>query len=209
MSRYQRPDHYTLRAKAEGLPARSAYKLEELDARFHLLRWGGRYLDLGCRPGSWSAWIRRQAGSDATILGVDLEEVEGFPGTFLQVSVDDLEPEQVRTLLGGPAHVVLSDMAPSTMGVKDVDHLRQIALAEAALAVAERVLAPGGAFVCKVFDGRDAPAFVAAVRARFETCKRLKPKATRDNSREFFVVGLGFLGPLPDEPAPPDEPARE
>ena len=148
-------------------------------------------------PGSWSAWIRRVAGSDATILGVDIEPCDGFPGTFLQQSVEDLDEQTVRAHLGGPADVVLSDMAPSTMGAKDVDHLRQVALAEAALAVAERVLAPGGSFVCKVFDGRDAPAFVSAVRTRFATCKRLKPKATRDSSREFFLVGLDFRGAAP------------
>jgi 23S rRNA (uridine2552-2'-O)-methyltransferase len=200
VSRYQRPDHYTRKARAEGLPARSAYKLEELDDHHHLARRGGRYLDLGCRPGSWSAWIRRQAGVDARLLGVDIEECDGYPGTFLRMSVDELTAEQVELALGGAADVVLSDMAPNTSGARDLDHLRQIALAEAALAVAERVLAPGGAFVCKVFDGRDAPAFVQAVRLRFTSVRRHKPKAVRSNSREFFLVGLGFRGAPPAEP---------
>lgn len=201
MSRYQRPDHYTRKARAEGLPARSAYKLEELDEHHHLVRRGGRYLDLGCRPGSWSSWIRRQAGADARLLGVDVEPCDGYPGTFLRMSVEDLTAAQVAEVLGGPADVVLSDMAPNTSGARDLDHLRQIALAEAALAVAERVLAPGGAFVCKVFDGRDAPAFVQAVRERFTTVRRHKPKAVRSNSREFFLVGTGFRG-APADPAP-------
>lgn len=200
MSRYQRPDHYTRKAKAEGLPARSVYKLEELDDHHHLVRRGGRYLDLGCRPGSWSAWIRRQTGADARLLGVDVEPCDGYPGTFLLMSVEDLTPAQVRQALGGPADVVLSDMAPNTTGARDVDHLRQIALAEAALAVAEQVLTPGGAFVCKVFDGRDAPAFVQALRARFTTVRRHKPKAVRSNSREFFLVGLDFHGAPAEQP---------
>lgn len=194
MSHYTRPDHYTRKAKAQGLPARSAFKLEQIAARHHLVRRDGRYLDLGCRPGSWSLWLRAQAGVDAHLLGVDIEPCDGYPGTFLELSVDDLTPELVAEHLNGPADVVLSDMAPRTTGARDVDHLRQIALAEAALAVAERVLAPGGVFVCKVFDGRDAPAFVQAVRARFTTVKRHKPKATRKSSREFFIVGEGFRG---------------
>ena len=139
-------------------------------------------------------WVRGEAGMDAHLLGVDIEPCDGYPGTFLEMSVDDLTPELVAEHLGGPADVVLSDMAPRTTGAKDVDHLRQIALAETALAVAERVLAPGGIFVCKVFDGRDAPAFVQAVRARFETVRRHKPKATRKSSREFFIVGDGVVG---------------
>ncbi|MCB9778287.1 MAG: RlmE family RNA methyltransferase [Alphaproteobacteria bacterium] len=194
MSRYKRADHWTKKAKAQGLPARSVFKLEEIDQKIPLVRKGGRYLDCGCRPGSWSVWIRRVAGADAALLGIDVEPCEGYPGTFLQLSVEDLTPDMVREHLGGPPDVVLSDMAPNTMGHKDTDHLRQIALAELALWLATQLLPPGGAFVCKVFDGRDAPAFVDAVRVHFDSVKRLKPKATRSNSREFFIIGTGFRG---------------
>ncbi len=194
MSDRRRPDHYTRRARREGLPARSVYKLEEIDRKEQLFRGVRRVLDLGCRPGSWSAYARRRCGPDAAILGVDIEPVDGFPGTFMQRSVEDLTPEGVVEVLGGPPQIVMSDMAPATMGNKGVDHLRQVALAEAALDVAVRLLPPGGAFVCKVFDGSDANAFVDAVRARFTKVKRVRPKATRKESREFFVVATGFRG---------------
>lgn len=200
MGHRRQPDHYNRRAHAEGMPARSVYKLEEIDEKADLFPRGVRVLDLGCRPGSWSAWVRQRGGAEARILGIDLEEVQGFPGTFLRMSVDDLTPERVRAELGGPPQVVLSDMAPSTSGARDLDHLRQVALAEAALAVATQVLVPGGAFVCKVFDGRDANAFVAATRAAFAEVRRVRPKATRRESREFFVVARGFRPPAPTPP---------
>jgi len=192
VSSYTRPDHYTRRAKAQGLPARSAFKLEELAKKHRLVRKQGRYLDLGCRPGSWSAWLARRAGTGAVFLGIDREPCDNYVGTFLQCPIEDLSPATVAEHLGGPAQVVLCDMAPNTMGAKDVDHLRQIALAEAALALALLVLDPGGCFVCKVFDGRDAPAFVQSVRAHFATVRRHRPKATRSRSCEFFLVAEGF-----------------
>lgn len=195
MAHRRLPDHYNRRAHAEGMPARSVYKLEEIDQKLDLFARGGRVLDLGCRPGSWSAYVRQRGGAETRILGVDIEPVQGFPGEFLCISVDDLTPELVLQRLGGAPDVVLSDMAPSTMGNKDVDHLRQIALAEAALAVAVRLLPRGGSFVCKVFDGRDAVAFYESVRACFTEVKRVRPKATRKESREFFLVARGFRAP--------------
>lgn len=194
MSDRTRPDHYSRRAHKEGLPARSVYKLEEIDRKRNLLPRGARVLDLGCRPGSWSAYARRRCGTDARILGVDLEPVDGFPGTFWRMSVDDLDLDAVVDELGGRPQVVMSDMAPATSGAKDVDHLRQIALAESALAVARSLLEPGGSFVCKVFDGSDAQAFYQDVQQSFAKVSRHKPKATRKESREFFVVGQGFKG---------------
>ncbi|RMG84160.1 MAG: methyltransferase domain-containing protein [Candidatus Dadabacteria bacterium] len=199
MADRRRPDHYARRARREGLPARSVYKLEEIDARVGLFRGVRRVLDLGCRPGSWSAYARRRCGPDAAILGVDIEPVDGFPGIFLQQSVEDLSPDGVIELLEGPPQVVLSDMAPATMGNKGVDHLRQVALAEAALDVAGRLLAPGGSFVCKVFDGSDANAFVDAVRSRFTEVRRIRPfrggQTRRYNTvRSYWNAGLACRG---------------
>lgn len=194
MSTYRQADHYSRRAQAEGLSARSAFKLDQIDQKHDLFRNGLRYLDLGCRPGSWSEWIRLKRGSDVTLVGIDLEPCPGYPGTFVQASIETIEPAHVLALLGGAPSVVLSDMAPATSGARDLDHLRQVALAESALTLAAAVLPPGGAFVCKVFDGRDGPAFVEAVRACFVEVRRHKPPATRSNSREFFLVGEGFRG---------------
>ncbi len=194
MTIYRQADHYSRKAQAEGLSARSAFKLDQIDQKHDLFKKGGRFLDLGCRPGSWSQWIRRKLGSEATLVGIDVETCQGYPGTFHQASIEEVDAALVAQLLGGAPGVVLSDMAPATSGARDLDHLRQIALAEAALALAVAVLPPGGAFVCKVFDGRDGPAFVEAVRAQFAQVRRHKPPATRSNSREFFLVGEGFVG---------------
>lgn len=185
---YKKPDRFTRQAKEEGYAARSVYKLKEIQASARILRRGQRVLDLGAAPGSWSRYAREVAGPTGVVIGVDVVE----PAEIVK-SVLDVEPDELRAALGGPAEVVLSDMAPLTIGDPQADHFVQIELATRALTLARAVLAPGGAFVCKVFDGQDAPAFVQDVRASFETVKRARPEAVRQNSREFFVVATGFL----------------
>ena len=192
-------DHYARKAQAQGYQARSVFKLEEMDQRLGLLRAGQRVVDLGCAPGSWSRYARSRIGPSGHLVGVDLKEVDGFPGTFLCEDLEGLTAQRLGELLGGKAHVVLSDMAPNTSGAKDLDHLRQISLAEAALDRACALLRPGGSFVVKVFDGRDAPAFTAQMRSAFEVVKRQRPDATKRQSREFFLVGLRFRG-TPSQP---------
>ena len=187
-------DHFARRAQAEGYQARSVFKLDEMDRRHHLLRPGARVVDLGCAPGSWSRYARERIGASGQLVGVDIQELQHYPGHFLQADLEELDADTLGTLLGGLAQVVLSDMAPNTTGNSSADHLQQIRLAEAALAAAERLLEPGGHFVVKVFDGRDAPALTEAMRARFESVKRERPPAVRKESREFFLVGLGYLG---------------
>jgi 23S rRNA (uridine2552-2'-O)-methyltransferase len=187
-------DHFGKRAKDEGWGARSVYKLQEIDRRFRLIRRGIRVLDLGCVPGSWSRWVSESR--PVALVGVDVQQADAFPGTFLQASVHELAPPAVLDLLGGPADLVLSDMAPSTTGNRLADHLAQLELAEAAHALAVGVLAPGGTFVCKVFDGQDAPALVARIRRDFQACRRVRPEATRKESREFFLVATGLLSPV-------------
>jgi len=187
-------DHYARRAQAQGYDARSVYKLEEMDRKHRFLRSGQRVLDLGCAPGSWSRLTRERIGHSGVLVGVDLQPVPGFPGDFVQGDLEALDRQVILDLLGGPADVVLSDMAPRTTGARGADHLRQIALAEAALAVVDEGLREGGAFVVKVFDGGEAQSYTAELRTRFETVKRMRPDAVKKMSREFFLVGLGFRG---------------
>jgi 23S rRNA (uridine2552-2'-O)-methyltransferase len=191
MNPYKRPDRFTQKAKEEGYAARSVYKLDEIDRRARILRRGQRVLDLGCAPGSWSKYTIERTGG---VVGVDLTEVAMPGGTFLTASIDDLTAEQLRESLGGKADVVLSDMAPLTTGTRDADHYAQIELARRAFEIACEILVPGGAFVCKVFEGQDAKAFELDVRRRFGETKRMRPEAVRANSREWFLVATGFEG---------------
>ena len=186
---YKRGDHYSRRARKEGYSARSVFKLEEIQTKWRLLRRGARVLDLGCAPGSWSAYARECVGADGTVVGVDIQQVDGFPGTFLLGAIEDMSADKLREALGGPADVVLSDMAPTTTGDRFGDHVRQVELVGVALTLCEEILAPGGHLVGKVFDGQDAPAFVQRVRGLFAETRRFKPKSTRGSSVEFFVVG--------------------
>jgi len=191
---YRRGDHYTRRAKDAGYAARSVYKLEEIQKKWKVLSRGQRVIDLGCAPGSWSRFARECVGKSGAVVGVDLQEVGGFPGTFLCGDIYALPVSSIAEALGGAADVLMSDMAPATMGNRYTDHVRQVQLAQQALVIAREVVGPGGAFVCKVFEGADAGGFVDEVRASFGTVKRLKPKATRGSSVEFFVVATQKKG---------------
>lgn len=189
----RRADHYTKKAKAAGYAARSVFKLEEIQRRFRLLKPGQRVVDLGCSPGSWSKYAAEKCGKKR-LVGVDITLVDPYPGQFIHGSILELAPERFTELLGGPADVVLSDMAPYTNGNRFSDHVRQLELAQAALDTATSLLAPGGSFVVKVFDGQDAHDYVQTVRRSFSGLKRIKPPATRNESVEFFVVATGFKG---------------
>ena len=192
---YKRPDRFSKKAHDEGYAARSVYKLDEILRRTRALRAGQRVVDLGCSPGSWLELAANAVGRSGVVVGVDIEEPKVHVGPVLVRSVLEVTPDEIRAVLGGPADVVLSDMAPRTTGDTFGDHVRQIELARAALALAEALLVPGGAFVCKVFDGEEAHAFVQDVRRSFDEARRLRPEAVRANSREFFVVGLGRRAP--------------
>lgn len=188
---YDRADSWTRRAKAAGFPARSVFKLEEIDARHHVVTAGGVAVDLGCYPGSWSKWL---LGRGVRVVGVDLK-APALPGTWIVDSVMDVEGAALREAAKGPIDLVVSDLAPNTTGQRLVDHVRQIALADRALTLAMEIGRPGSHFVCKVFDGEDAGAFVDRVRAAYADVKRLKPDATRGSSVEFFVVAKGLKAP--------------
>ena len=187
-------DARTREARRQGYPARSVFKLEEIDRRFHVLRPGLRVLDLGCAPGSWSIYAARKVGNKGFVLGVDLQACEVSSGgalTVVEGDATELTPEDIARLSGGrcpPFDVLLSDMAPRTTGVRVADHAASIELCETALALAERHLAPGGSLVVKAFDGSDLRAFEERLRGSFGPIRRVRPKGTRARSVEVFLV---------------------
>jgi 23S rRNA (uridine2552-2'-O)-methyltransferase len=189
-------DPYVTAAKAQGYRSRAAFKLVELDEKFHLLKPGGRVVDLGAAPGGWTQVAVRKVGERGRVVGLDLLPVDPVPGaTMLQGDFQDRAAEAaVEAALGGQADLVLSDMAPNTTGHAATDHLRIMALAELALDFALRVLAPGGAFAAKVFQGGSEKEFLATLKGRFAGVRHAKPPASRKDSAELYVVATGFKG---------------
>ena len=188
-------DPYVKRAKAENYRSRAAYKLIELDERFGFLRGAKTIVDLGIAPGGWSQVVRRQA-PQARIVGIDLLPTDPLEGvTILQMDfMDEAAPNQLKAALGGPADLVLSDMAANTVGHPQTDHLRTMGLVEAGLEFAREILRPGGTFVAKVLAGGADNALVAELKRNFATVKHAKPPASRKGSSEWYVVAQGFKG---------------
>ena len=187
-------DHYARRAQKEKYAARSVYKLEEIQKKHAIIKKGNRVLDLGCSPGSWLQFAVQQTGAQGRVVGVDLNPVNArLPEnvTTIQADINDLV-ESGDPVLGTGYHVVLSDMAPATTGNKHADAVRSFVLCETALAVAEKGLASGGHFVCKIFQGEDFKAFCDKVKARFARMHVFKPQSSRKGSKEIFVIGLGM-----------------
>jgi 23S rRNA (uridine2552-2'-O)-methyltransferase len=194
-------DPYVKRAKADGYRSRAAYKLIELDERFHFLKGAKRVVDLGIAPGGWTQVVRQRL-PQALVVGIDLLPVDPIEGaTILQMDfMDEHAPQLLSEALGGPADLVLSDMAANTVGHPQTDHLRTMGLVEAGLEFAAEVLHPGGAFVAKVLAGGADSHLVAELKRRFATVKHAKPPASRKGSSEWYVVAQGFKGP-PAQPA--------
>jgi len=188
-------DPYVARARAENYRSRAAYKLIELDERFGLLRGVKRVVDLGIAPGGWSQVVRRKS-PQALIVGIDLLPTDPIDGVaILQMDfMDDAAPEKLSEALGGPADLVLSDMAANTVGHPQTDHLRTMGLVEAGLEFARDILRPGGAFVAKVLAGGADNDLVAELKRNFATVKHAKPPASRKDSSEWYVVAQGFKG---------------
>jgi 23S rRNA (uridine2552-2'-O)-methyltransferase len=191
-------DPYVVRAKREGFRSRAAFKLAEIDDRYKLLKPGARVVDLGAAPGGWSEIAARRVGDKGRVIALDILDMKPVAGVeFLQFDfLDPSAPARLETMLGGgeKAHVVLSDMAANATGHRQTDHLRIMALAEAAADFAGQVLAPGGAFVCKVLQGGTEAALLAELKREFASVKHVKPPASRSDSAELYLLAQGFRG---------------
>ena len=186
----QGQDRYFRQAKDEGYRSRSAFKLEQINARFALIRKGDRVLDLGAAPGGWSQITQKWVGPQGLVIAVDLLAIDPIPGVAI-ITGDMTTPEvqaRIRDAARGKVDVVLSDAAPATSGIRDRDHARSIELAETALLLAREMLKPGGHFVVKVFEGEYFPGFLQEARRWFAAVKPHHPPASRDESCEMYVV---------------------
>ena len=188
-------DPYVKRAKADGYRSRAAYKLLELDEKYDLLRNASAVVDLGIAPGGW-AQVVREKRPQAAVVGIDLLPVDPIEGVtiFEMDFMDDAAPARLEGALGRAPDLLLSDMAANTVGHKQTDHLRTMALVEAAAWFAVETLAPGGAFVAKVLAGGTDRELLALLKQHFATVKHAKPPASRRGSSEWYVVAQGFKG---------------
>jgi 23S rRNA (uridine2552-2'-O)-methyltransferase len=190
----QTADPYFRRAKEEGYRARSAYKLLQIQERFHILHRGDTVLDLGAAPGSWSQVAAQLVGDDGLVVAVDLQPIEPIEDVLtIQGDMTSAEvQEDLAETTGGPVDVVLSDAAPNVTGIRLRDHAFSIALVYSALDIAQHLLRPGGNFVAKVFEGEDFAQLLVDLRAHFERVKPFYPDATHREGYEIFVVCQGF-----------------
>jgi 23S rRNA (uridine2552-2'-O)-methyltransferase len=191
-------DHYSERAKKERYPARSVFKLKEAQKKFRLIKKGDRVLDLGCSPGSWLLYAAELTGKRGRVLGIDLKTIRiKIPPQAETLTADILTIDRAwidKQELGNRFNVVLSDMAPATTGNKALDATRSFQLCQAALSIVEMVLKPGGSFICKIFQGEEFKEFSDTVRSRFKRHKIFKPQSSRKESKEIFILGMGFRG---------------
>ena len=206
-------DPYVAKAKAAGYKSRAAFKLLEIDEKYHLLKPGMRLVDLGAAPGGWCqvaaerigladpggrrrAGISAEAAARAHIVAIDLLEIDPLPGVdFLQMDFTLPEADEIlKERLGGEADGVMSDMAANTTGHKKTDHLKIIGLAEMAVAFAEDVLAPGGFFLCKLFQGGESGELITDLKRKFAIVRHVKPASSRAGSSEVYVLATGFRG---------------
>lgn len=189
-------DHYSEQARKEKYPARSVYKLKEAQKRFRFIKRGNRVLDLGCSPGSWLLYAAELTGKQGRVLGIDLKAVtcqmppqaESLTADILTIDRGWIEKQHLENRFD----VVLSDMAPATSGNKMLDAARSFQLCQAALNVAEMALKPGGSFICKIFQGEEFKKFAESVKSRFRKHRIFKPRSSRKESKEIFVLGMGF-----------------
>jgi 23S rRNA (uridine2552-2'-O)-methyltransferase len=190
----QLSDPYVARAKREGFRSRAAYKLAEIDEKYHLFKQGSRVVDLGAAPGGWSEIALKRIGPKGRVVALDILEFKPMTGVeFLKLDfLDNTAPDRLKEMLGGDADVVLSDMAANATGHRPTDHLRIMALAEAAVQFACEVLAKGGSFLCKVLQGGTEATLLAELKRDFESVKHVKPPASRADSAELYLLARGF-----------------
>jgi 23S rRNA (uridine2552-2'-O)-methyltransferase len=192
----QLADPYVARAKKEGFRSRAAFKLSEIDDKYHLLKSGARIVDLGAAPGGWSEIAAKRIGAKGRIIALDILDFKPMTGVeFLKLDfLDATAPDRLKEMLGGKADAVLSDMAANATGHRPTDHLRIMALAEAATHFAREVLGKGGSFLCKVLQGGTEATLLAELKRDFETVKHVKPPASRTDSAELYLLARGFRG---------------
>jgi 23S rRNA (uridine2552-2'-O)-methyltransferase len=208
---YAQPDRYTRAAKAAGYPARSVFKLEEIQRRYRLFRPGQRVLDLGAAPGSWTLYASREVGPGGRVLAVDLSEIEqGLPNNVIARQLDVMTAGRGELGDHAPYHVVLSDMAPRTSGARARDQALSYELCQRALALADELASADSHIVLKLFMSNDFKPLEQALRARYTECRAVRPVATRSQSMEVFLVGLRRREPgaAALAPAPPDADAQ-
>ncbi|WP_299983243.1 RlmE family RNA methyltransferase [Desulfobacula sp.] len=186
-------DHLTRRAKAENYPARSVYKLEEIQNKFRVMKKNDFILDLGCAPGSWLLYAAKQVGNQGRIFGIDLNPIEiQLPDNVVAIKDNILNLDNDSFLDENSGfNTILSDMAPATTGRKDVDALRSFELCNMALKVADDFLLQNGNFVCKIFQGNDFNEFQKNVKSKFKECKIFKPDSCRKQSKEIYIIAKG------------------
>jgi len=189
-------DPYVARAKREGLRSRAAYKLAEIDDKYRMLKSGARVVDLGAAPGGWSQVAALRVGPGGYVIAIDILDMKPIAGvTFEKLDfLDAAAPDRLKALLGGNADVVLSDMAANATGHRKTDHLRIMALAEAAAEFAREVLAKRGVFLCKVLQGGTEVALLSELKRDFASVKHVKPPASRTDSAELYLLARGFRG---------------
>ena len=187
-------DPYVVEAKKLGFRSRAAFKLQQLDDKFHFLKAGTRVVDLGCAPGGWCQIAVERVGARGKVVGIDYLETEPVAGAeILQLDfLDPSAPDRLKAALDGPADVVLSDMAAPTTGHAPTDHLRVMGLAEIAYEFAAEVLSPGGLFIAKVFQGGTERTLLDRLKKDFAVVRHAKPPASRQDSAEVYVVATGF-----------------
>lgn len=186
-------DHYARKAKRENYAARSVYKLKEADDKYKLLAPGGRVLDLGCAPGSWTQYAAEKVGPSGLVVGVDRTPVEGrFSDQVRLLTADVHEIDPADLTQNGLFDLVLSDMAPKTTGNKHVDQARSLDLVESAWRLGQTALKEGGGFLFKVFQSQEAEDFIKRIRPCFDKMTRIKPQSSRSYSYEIFGLGMGY-----------------
>jgi 23S rRNA (uridine2552-2'-O)-methyltransferase len=187
-------DPYVQRAKREGYRSRAAFKLIEIDDKYRILKKGARVVDLGAAPGGWSQVAAKRIGDGGHIVAIDLLDIEPIAGVdFIQLDfLDPAAPDELKARLGGGADVVLTDMAANATGHRKTDHIKIVALVEAAAEFAGEILKPGGAFLAKVIQGGTEPALLAQLKKDFATVRHVKPAASRADSAELYLLATGF-----------------
>lgn len=190
-------DHYFKKAKKQNFLARSVFKLEEIDLKFKILKRGDHVVDFGYHPGSWTQYAAKKVGEKGSVHGIDIRPLQEKLTNQKNIKLFQKDIFDVSNLASLDCHekfnVVLSDMAPNTTGIRSVDQDRSLLLVEKVFEILPVYLLPGGNFVIKVFDGHEAQVFLKSMKCRFKEFKHLRPKSTRSISKEFFVIGKGFL----------------